>query len=69
MQRIKLSWYKEKRRQWRYKYNTKMFIIKSWILFNIIGDEAVTDYAIDCELLYDYYNEPPEPDDRWNDRD
>jgi len=65
MNMIKLSLYKEKKRQWKYKWNTRMFSIKSWILFHIIGDDVISDYAIDCELLYDYYNEPPEDDERF----
>lgn len=69
MQLISMSMYKEKKRRLKFKYNTRMFSIKSWILFHIIGDDVISDYAIDCELLYDYYNEPPEYDDRWNDRD
>lgn len=64
-----MSIYKEKKRRLKYRYNTRMFSIKSWVLLYIIGNDVVSDYAIDNDLLYDYYNEPPEPDDRWNDRD
>jgi len=64
-----MSIYKEKRRRLRFKYNTKMFSIKSWVIENFIGMSDLEDYCIDNDILSDYYNEPPEPDDRWNDRD
>lgn len=56
-----------KLRQLKFKYNTKVFAIKSWIITNIIGLEDLEDYCIDHDILHDYYNEEPEYD-RW-DRD
>ena len=63
-----ISMYKEKKRQWKFRYNTKLFIIKTWILTHFIGVEDLEEYCIYHNILHDYYNEPPE-DDYWNDRD
>ncbi len=60
-----MSIYKEKKRQWKFKYNTRMFIIKAWVMTHFIGVEDLEDYCIDHDILYDYYNEPPEENERY----
>jgi len=64
-----MSIYKEKKRHYKFVYNTRMFGVKAWIMTHFIGVSDIEDYCIDHDILYDYYNEPPEFDDRWNDRD
>ena len=61
------SAYKEKKRQWKFKYNTQIYKIKVWVIEHFIGHDDLQEYCIDHEILRDYYNEPPEYDDYRND--
>lgn len=64
--KLRLIW---KHNKLKTNYHTKIYKIKCWILKNIIGNDDIEEYCIDLDLLHDYYNEEPDHEDFWQDRD
>ena len=61
--------YKTKKYKYSLKYNTLIYKLKISLLKKFISDDDLIEYCIDTDLMTDYYNEAPEYEDYYHDRD
>lgn len=67
MELVNLGKLKYKVHKTKREFDKHLYNFQYWILNKVIDDDVIEEYAIDTEMLHDYYNEEPEYD-RW-DRD
>ena len=61
--------YRNKKYKYSLKYNTLIYKLKISLLKKFISDDDLIEYCIDTDLMTDYYNEAPEYEDYYHDRD